>query len=293
MKVFTSKQFIDKLKWLVNDVRNKYYSGTLWLTFDKSDSKFRMDCVLSVKGILWGFSANKNLYRGGAIYKSNGVADFTCNGGLTEHCTGISQDFSKIIPGEYLCMKGTKYNHTGIYLGDGKVFECTTGWGVNRCIISDIDSKGTRSYKGVTNLRWTYHGKLEYIDYTDEPTPTPTPTKDIYYQTYDNKKNYWLPKVKVGSNEYAGNLGNGQSGLRISGDVEYRSHDKVKKKWLPWVKGDKDYAGNLPNDMDCIQIKNKTYRTYDNVKKKWLPWVTGTSDYAGNYGNSIGGVQIK
>ena len=59
MKVFTSKQFIDKLKWLVNDVRNKYYSGTLWLTFDKSDSKFRMDCVLSVKGILWGFSANK------------------------------------------------------------------------------------------------------------------------------------------------------------------------------------------------------------------------------------------
>lgn len=116
--------------------------------------------------------------------------------------------------------------------------------------------------------------------------------KDIYYQTYDNVKNYWLPKVKVGSNDFAGNLGNGQSGLRID-DLEYRCHDKVKNKWLPWVKGNRDYAGNLSNDMDAIQIKGKTYRTYDNVKKKWLPWVTGTTNYAGNYGNSIGGVQIK
>jgi peptidoglycan hydrolase-like protein with peptidoglycan-binding domain len=68
-------------------------------------------------------------------------------------------------------MKGTKYNHTGIYLGNGKVFECTTGWGTKKCIISDIDSKGTRSYKGVKNLKWTYHGKLKWIDYSDEPTP--------------------------------------------------------------------------------------------------------------------------
>ena len=291
MKVFTSKQFIDKLYWLANKVRNKYYSGKLWLTYDKNDDKFRMDCVLSVKGILWGFSANKNAYRGGAIYKSNGVADFTCNGGLTEHCSDISKDFSKITPGEYLCMKGTKYNHTGIYLGDGKVFECTTGWGVNRCVISNIDKYGTRSYKGVKNLKWTYHGKLEYIDYKDQPTPTPT--KDIYYQTYDNKKNYWLPKVKVGSSDYAGNLGNGQSGLRCQ-DLTYRVHDKVKGYWLPWVTGDKDYAGNLPNDFDGAQFKgNVTYRVYDNVKKKWLPWVTGDKDYAGNFGHSCGGVQIK
>lgn len=57
-KVFTSKQFIDKLKWLANKVPNYYYSGKLWLTYDKNKDKFRMDCVLSVKGILWGFSAS-------------------------------------------------------------------------------------------------------------------------------------------------------------------------------------------------------------------------------------------
>lgn len=169
-KVMTSKQFVDKLKWLVEKVPNKYYSGKLWLTYDKSDSKWRMDCVLSVKGILWGFSANKNDYRGGAVYCSNGVKDFTCNGAL-DLCTGVGTDFSHLTAGEYLCMKGTKYNHTGIYLGNGKVFECTTGWGTKKCIISDIDSKGIRSYKGVKNLKWTYHGKLCYIDYSDEPAP--------------------------------------------------------------------------------------------------------------------------
>lgn len=169
-KVFTSKQFIDKLKWLVNDVSNYYYSGKLWLDYNKDNKKFRMDCVLSVKGILWGFSANKNKDRGGAIYKSNGVADFSCNGAL-DYCTDVSTNFEHLIPGEYLCMKGTKYNHTGIYLGNNKVFECTTGWNTKKCLISDIDKKGNRSYKGSKSLRWTYHGKLKYIDYSDEPQP--------------------------------------------------------------------------------------------------------------------------
>lgn len=179
-KVFTSEEFIKKLKWLVNDVPNIYASGSgVWCTY--KNNKWRMDCVCSVKGLLWGFKADKNKTHGGAVYGSNGVKDFTCNGALN-YCTNVSQDFSKITEGEYLCMKGLKdsegkaINHTGIYLGNNKVFECTTGWGVNKCMISDIDSKGTRSYKGKKSLRWTYHGKLDYINYAEEPTPTPTPT---------------------------------------------------------------------------------------------------------------------
>lgn len=168
-KVFTAQQFIDKLKWLVNDVPNVYYSGTNWSKLN-SKGQWQFDCVVSVKSILWGFKADKKLARGGTVYKSNGVADFTCNGAL-DLCSDVSQNFEHLVPGEYLCMKGTKYNHTGIYLGNGKVFEDTTGWGTKKAVISDIDSKGIRSYKGVKNLRWTYHGKLCYIDYSDQPQP--------------------------------------------------------------------------------------------------------------------------
>lgn len=178
-KLFTSQQFVDKFKWLVNDVPNEYYSGSQWLTYDKATGKFRMDCVLSVKGILWGFSADKNKTRGGAVYKANGVADFTCDGALN-YCTDVSTNFNNLVAGEYLCMKGLKdskgktINHTGIYLGNGKVFECTTGWGTKKCIISDISKDGTRSRNGVKNLKWTYHGKLQWVDYGTQPQPQKT-----------------------------------------------------------------------------------------------------------------------
>jgi hypothetical protein len=168
-KVFTAQQFIDKLKWLVNDVPNVYYSGSNWSKLNSS-GKWQFDCVLSVKSLLWGFKGDKNLFRGGTVYKSNGVADFSCNGALN-YCTDVSTNFNNLVAGEYLCMKGTSHNHTGIYLGNGKVFEDTTGWGTKKAIISDIDKNGVRSYKGVKSLRWTYHGKLNYIDYSNEPKP--------------------------------------------------------------------------------------------------------------------------
>ena len=165
-KVFTAEEFVKKCKWLANDVPTVYHSGKGWSTRN-SAGKWRFDCVLSIKCLLWGFVAN-NKTMGGTVYKSNGVADFTCNQGVEKYSTNVSTNFEHLTAGEYLCMKGTKYNHSGIYLGNGKVFECTTGWGTKKCIISDIDSKGIRSYKGVKNLKWTYHGKLIYIDY---PTP--------------------------------------------------------------------------------------------------------------------------
>jgi hypothetical protein len=169
-KVFTANQFIEKCKWLVNSVPNIYHSenGT-WCTL--RNGKWRMDCVVSIKGLLWGFKGDTSKSRGGATYLSNGVADFGANDGIN-YCSNVSTDFNNLVPGEYLCMKGTKYSHAGVYLGKGKVFECTTGWGANRCIISEIDKYGNRYYNGVKNLaKWTYHGKLNYIDYSDQ-TPS-------------------------------------------------------------------------------------------------------------------------
>lgn len=123
-------------------------------------------------------------------------------------------------------------------------------------------------------------------------TPCYKATGSYLYCAYDNVKNKWLPVVRSGTNQYAGNYKNGISGFKIE-VLRYRAHDKVKEKWLPWVVGYNGYAGNLPNDIDAIQIENITYRVHDKVKKKWLPWVVGTSGYAGNLGHSIDGIQIK
>ena len=128
--------------------------------------------------------------------------------------------------------------------------------------------------------------------------PEPYLKKPVYFESkadkywvYDNKKNKWLSKVSIGSNDYAGNIGNPISGLVIE-NHRYRVHDKVKGYWLPWIDNAYQYAGNLPNDIDGVQIEGATYRVYDNKKKKWLPTVTGTKDYAGNIGNSISAIQI-
>ena len=184
MKVFNSNEFVEKCRWLVTSVPNIYYSknGT-WDTY--VDGKWRMDCVVSIKGLLWGFKADPSKPRGGAVYGSNGVADFGANAGIN-YCTEASQDFNHLVPGEYLCMKDTFHEHAGVYLGNGKVFECTTGWGTRKCIISEIDNQGNRFYNGVRSLKWTWHGKLNYIDYIKEET-NKNPYPGYYLQYNPNK----------------------------------------------------------------------------------------------------------
>lgn len=316
MKVFTSKEFIDKLKWLVNDVPNVYHSenGT-WCT--KHNGKVWLDCVVSIKGLLWGFKNDYSINnRGGAIYGSHGVPDFGANQGIN-YCDGSSKDFHNLIPGEYLCMKGTPYSHAGVYIGNGKVFECTTGWGVNKCIISDIDSNGGRYYKGVKNLKWTWHGRLKYIDYSGTPEP-PTPPKPepnytgvITYQAYVGKK--WLPEVHKcdnTNNGFAGIFGVSITGLKAKpqyGEITIQSHIKGGK-WLTPIsskdfnsKGDNSYSGIYGKPIDGVKIKSSKgfvdYRVH--IKNgKWLAWVnsktsSGSESFAGLLGKEIDGIQMK
>jgi len=163
-------------------------------------------------------------------------------------------------------------------------------------------SKGqTLGYMGDTGKAYGIHLHLEVrnekdvkinpTNYLDADLPA---TKDMY-QIYDNVKNKWLPKVAVGSNDYAGNFGHGVSGVKVS-NYTYQAHDKIKNKWLPWVYGDSDYAGNLPNDIDGLRIKNAIYRVH--LKGGgWLDWVdkadSTAQGYAGIYGKTIDAVQIK
>jgi len=301
-KVFTSEEFINKLKWLVNDVPNYYLSqaGT-WCNYNWNKGKFMMDCVVSIKGLLWGFKADKNLPHGGGIYKSNGVADFGANQGIN-FCDNASTNFNNLVPGEYLCMKGTPYEHAGVYLGDGKVFECTTGWGVNRCIISEIKSDGSRYYKGSRNLRWTWHGKLKYIDYSHTPSPTPTPQKVNVYYRVKTKKYGWLDEVK-NLEDYAGWKGDPIIAIAIKvdkGSVWYQAHIKGKK-WLPKVTGynindfNNGYAGD-DRIIDCIRVYYNTpsnIRPYKKAKYKVNNYNWQYDDEYDSNGENFAGVYGK
>ena len=162
-----------------------------------------------------------------------------------------------------------------------------------------IGYMGNTGNSSAAHLHWEVRDKK---DNRINPTPyidadLPGSKKQIY-QVYDNKKNKWLPTVKIGSKDYAGNFGNSISGFRMS-DLTYKSYDNVKKKWLPAVTGMSSYAGNLTNDMGAIAIKTDKYKYRVHIKgKEWLPWVTGynTTDskngYAGNLGEAIDAIQV-
>ena len=180
-------------------------------------------------------------------------------------------------------------------------------------IVEQINSDGTIT---LSNSGWQY--KLFYLtkirppynigsgyrfqgfiynptEFDNDPQPTPTGDK---YQSYDNVQKEWLPKVTIGSNDYAGNFGHSLGGLRLP-NHKYRMHEKGGG-WFEWVtKADntpQGYAGLYGHKMDGLQIENATYRVHT-IEDGWLPWVSkvdNTPDgYAGIWGHTIDGIQIK
>lgn len=116
-----------------------------------TDDTFGFDCVCLIKAILWGWNGNKNHVYGGATYCSNGVPDIGTEEIVTnKYCTNISESMNNIAIGEILYLKG----HVGVYIGDGKVVECTPAW-KNKVQITKLSQRD-----------WIRHGKLNFIDYT-------------------------------------------------------------------------------------------------------------------------------
>ena len=118
---------------------------------------FGFDCVCLVKGILWGWNGDASKKYGGAVYQSNGVPDIT-EEQMINACSGVSSDFSSLVPGEFLWMQG----HCGVYIGDGLAVECTPKW--DNCVqITAVGNLGAKS--GYNSRTWTKHGKLPYVEY--------------------------------------------------------------------------------------------------------------------------------
>lgn len=185
-------------------------------------------------------------------------------------------------------VKGATASHIGIV------------YDVDDNYVYTVEGNAGKNTDGVYKFKYKigYDKILGYgiVDFNDEESKP-----DVIYQSWDCKKNKWLPNV-TNDNGYAGNKGNSVGAIFINltkGNIEYRVHQKDGNRWLPSVTNRDDYAGNK-KPIDGIQIKSKDYKISYRVHLKkgdWLKWVSKwdntPSGYAGIYGKEIDCVQIR
>lgn len=152
----------NKVRYVKNTSYNKQPARTQKILNASSDT-FGFDCVCLIKGILWGWDGSLDKQYGGAVYKSNGVPDFSATSAIT-YCDKTSNDFSGIVLGALLWMSG----HVGIYVGDGLAIECTPSWsdGVQYTAVGNIGKKS-----GYNTRSWKMWGLLPWIEYEEEKLP--------------------------------------------------------------------------------------------------------------------------
>lgn len=179
------------------------------------DSARLFDCCGLIKGVVWGFP--------NMVYTSNGCPDVN-DQGLYDMCEDKSKDFSNIIPGELLWLKG----HVGVYLGDGIAIECTNKWTSN-VLYSSVSNISTG---GENPRKWTAHGKLPFINYEEAIKEKPVPAKKSSMAIVDTKSQPLYVREKP--------MGKIISSFLKGAKVEII--DDSKEWWR--VKG-KDYRGTM------------------------------------------------
>lgn len=177
--VMTADEFIDCL-WTAYSRPNYYYNSFPYNLGYYDGSRISFDCWNLGKAIIWSKGAIVNNYTVGkyaAMDTSCGLGDWD---GLTivREAPNCSSDFTNLVPGEWLYME----NHTGYYVGDGKVIECTAGWNVWAITVSQIDRYGNRSRNGVANGSWKLHGMVPWLDYSSAADDKENPViSDVTY----------------------------------------------------------------------------------------------------------------
>lgn len=153
-------------RYCTNHSYNKQAARTAMIkaAANKNPPVYGFDCVCLIKGVLWGWCGDASKTYGGASYASGGVPDIGADTMITK-CSGLSTDFSRIVPGEAVWLKG----HIGVYIGGGKVIECSPAF--KNCVqVTACLNIGAIS--GLNGRRWTKHGKLPYITYDTAETDT-------------------------------------------------------------------------------------------------------------------------
>lgn len=156
----------NKKRYTQNHEYNKQAARTAMINAASADT-FGFDCVCLIKGVLWGWNGDAGKSYGGASYATNGVPDIGADS-MIKVCSGVSTDFSGIVPGAAVWTDG----HIGVYIGDGLAVECTPKW-ANSVQITAVGNIGSKA--GYNTRTWKKWGRLPYIDYTVEAAPE---TKD-------------------------------------------------------------------------------------------------------------------
>lgn len=167
----------NKKRYTQNHSYNKQADRTAMINAASADT-FGFDCVCLIKGVLWGWSGDKNAIYGGATYASNGVPDIGADS-MIKVCKNVTTDFSKIEIGEAVWLEG----HIGVYVGDGLAVECTPRW-ANKVQITACN----RNVSGYNRRNWTKHGKLPYVKYVDSTEPVTPPATDTTVKGIDVSK---------------------------------------------------------------------------------------------------------
>ena len=212
----------NKKRYTTNHSYNKKAERTAKINAASADT-FGFDCVCLIKGLLWGWNGDASRTYGGASYAVNGVPDIGADS-MIKVCKEASTDFSKIVPGEAVWMEG----HIGVYIGDGMAVECTPEW--DDCVqITAVHNIGTKT--GYNGRKWTKHGKLPYVTYTEEVQTTPVVligeassyTKEAVQKMYD-----YLKKLGYSAAGIYGMLGNayGESACK-SNNLQNTGNNKL------------------------------------------------------------------
>jgi glucan-binding YG repeat protein len=195
--VMTAEEFIDCL-WTAYNRPNVYKNVYPYNLGYYDGSVIYFDCWNLGKAIIWSKGAIVNNYTVGyhaSMDTSCGLGDWD---GLTivKEAPNCSTDFSNLVPGEWLYME----NHTGYYVGNGQVIECTTGWNVWGITISQIDSYGNRSRNGVYRGKWEYHGMVPWLDYSADRDHWEQDSTGWWYEYADGS--YAIGWTKIDGNWY-------------------------------------------------------------------------------------------
>lgn len=121
----------------------------------KNGNYLECDCSGLIKGTLWGYPYNGKY--------GNSYPDVNANSIMSNYCYNQSSDFSKISKGEFVWMNG----HIGVYIGNGKVCECSPKW-ENGIQITNLNARN-----------WKKHGFSKWLDYNSNSNTNTNKTWDI------------------------------------------------------------------------------------------------------------------